>query len=99
MPMNATVAIKTPQSVAPPALPDRAAIEAAAEFLRPIVPPTPQYVWPQVAAAFGSEVWIKHENHSPIGAFKARSVATYFRALMEREPGCRGVVTAPRGNH
>jgi threonine dehydratase len=99
MPMNAINALKTPPSVAAPALPDRTAIEAAAEFLRPIVPPTPQYVWPQVAAAFGTEVWIKHENHSPIGAFKARSVATYFRALMEREPGCRGVVTATRGNH
>ncbi|MEO8061307.1 MAG: threonine dehydratase [Pseudomonadota bacterium] len=97
--MNATNAMKIPQSVAAPALPDRAAIEAAAEFLRPIVPPTPQYVWPQVAAAFGAEVWIKHENHTPIGAFKARSVATYFRALTEREPGCRGVVTATRGNH
>jgi threonine dehydratase len=99
MPMNAPIAMKTQQSVPAPALPDRAAIEAAAEFLRPIVPPTPQYVWPQIAAAFGTEVWIKHENHSPIGAFKARSVATYFRALMEREPRCRGVVTATRGNH
>jgi threonine dehydratase len=81
------------------ALPDRAAIEAAARFLESLVPPTPQYVWPQVAAAFGAEVWLKHENHTPIGAFKARSGATYFRKLMEREPGCRGVITATRGNH
>lgn len=99
MPMNAINALQNPPSVAAPSLPDRAAIEAAAEFLRPIVPPTPQYVWPQVAAAFGTEVWIKHENHSPIGAFKARSVATYFKAFLEREPDCRGVVTATRGNH
>ena len=99
MPMNAINAIKSPQSAAAPSLPDRAAIEGAAEFLRPIVPPTPQYVWPQVAAAFGTEVWIKHENHSPIGAFKARSVATYFKAFLQREPDCRGVVTATRGNH
>ncbi len=84
--------------VAPP-LPDRAAIEDAAGFLRDLVPPTPQYVWPRVAAEFGAEVWLKHENHTPIGAFKARSVAVYFRELLRREPGVRGVVTATRGNH
>jgi threonine dehydratase len=89
-------------SPAPPpsaALPGREQIEAAARFLAPLVPPTPQYAWPQVAAAFGTEVWLKHENHTPIGAFKARSAAVYFRQLMEREPACRGVITATRGNH
>jgi len=95
--MNANAANPlTPETFA---LPDRAAIEAAARFLEPLVPPTPQYVWPQVAAAFGTEVWLKHENHTPIGAFKARSGAMYFRKLMEREPACRGVITATRGNH
>jgi len=83
----------------PPQLPDGATIEAAARFLAPLVPPTPQYLWPQVAAAFGTEVWLKHENHTPIGAFKARSAAIYFRELMQREPGCPGVITATRGNH
>jgi threonine dehydratase len=82
-----------------PALPDSAAIEAAAQFIGTLVPPTPQYVWPQIAAAFGAEVWLKHENHTPIGAFKARSAAMYFQRLMQREPGCRGVITATRGNH
>jgi len=86
-------------AAAAPALPGRAAIEEAARFLAPLVPPTPQYVWPQVAEAFRAEVWLKHENHTPIGAFKARSAATYFRALMQREPGCPGVITATRGNH
>jgi threonine dehydratase len=87
-------------TVAPGAvLPAREQIEAAAGFLAPLVPPTPQYQWPQLAAAFGTEVWLKHENHTPIGAFKARSAGTYFRRLMEREPGCRGVITATRGNH
>ena len=62
-----------------PALPGRDAIESAARFLAPLVPPTPQYLWPQVAAAFGTEVWLKHENHTPIGAFKARSGAMYFK--------------------
>ncbi len=82
-----------------PSLPDAASIDDAAEFLRALVPPTPQFVWPQIAAAFGAEVWLKHENHTPIGAFKARSVAVYFRELLAREPGIRGVVTATRGNH
>jgi threonine dehydratase len=80
-------------------LPDRDAIEAAAEVLRALVPPTPQYLWPQVAQAFGAHVWIKHENHTPIGAFKARSAAIYFHKLMQRLPGSRGVITATRGNH
>src|SRR5688572_32153719 len=80
-------------------LPGREEIEAAARFIAPLVPPTPQYAWPQVAAAFGAEVWLKHENHTPIGAFKARSAATYFHKLMEREPTCPGVITATRGNH
>src|SRR5689334_9708966 len=87
-------------SLLPPAvLPDRIAIEAAAETLRPLVPPTPQYDWPQVSAAFGTEVWIKHENHTPIGAFKARSASMYFDQLLKRAPDTRGVITATRGNH
>src|SRR5688572_6761102 len=91
--MNAALSVITP------ALPDRAAIESAARFIATLVPPTPQYVWPQVAAAFGAEVWLKHENHTPIGAFKARSAAMYFQKLMQREPDCAGVITATRGNH
>jgi threonine dehydratase len=80
-------------------LPDREAIEAAAEVLRALVPPTPQYLWPQVAQAFAANVWIKHENHTPVGAFKARSAAVYFQKLMQHQPGVRGVITATRGNH
>jgi threonine dehydratase len=97
--MNAVNPIASATLPAAPALPDRAAIETAAHFLATLVPPTPQYVWPQVAAAFGTEVWLKHENHTPIGAFKARSAAMYFQRLLQREPDCRGVITATRGNH
>src|SRR5688572_32631235 len=88
-------------SAPPPSfdLPDREAIESAAEILRTLVPPTPQYLWPQVAQAFGAHVWIKHENHTPIGAFKARSAAIYFHKLMQQLPESRGVITATRGNH
>jgi threonine dehydratase len=95
--MNAALEHASP--LPPPVLPDRAAIEAAAETLRPLVPPTPQYDWPQVSAAFGTQVWLKHENHTPIGAFKARSAAMYFNELLKREPATRGVITATRGNH
>jgi threonine dehydratase len=95
--MNA--AMNDSAALPPAILPGRAAIEVAAQLLRPLVPPTPQYVWPQVAAAFGAEVWLKHENHTPIGAFKARSATTYFNELLKREPGARGVITATRGNH
>ena len=82
-----------------PPLPDAAAIDDAARFLADLVPATPQFCWPQVSEAFGAEVWLKHENHTPIGAFKARSVAVYFRELLKRDPEVRGVVTATRGNH
>jgi threonine dehydratase len=97
--MSAANVTTPPETFAPPALPDRAAIESAAQFIATLVPPTPQYIWPQVAAAFGAEVWFKHENHTPIGAFKARSAAMYFQKLLQREPDCRGVITATRGNH
>jgi len=97
--MNAANTMTPLPAFESPALPDRAAIESAGQFIATLVPPTPQYVWPQVAAAFGTEVWLKHENHTPIGAFKARSAAMYFQKLMQREPACRGVITATRGNH
>jgi threonine dehydratase len=93
--MNAQTAVTWPA----PALPDRAAIEAAAAELLPLMPSTPQYQWPQVTQAFGTDVWIKHENHTPIGAFKARSTALYFSKLLQRAPATRGVITATRGNH
>ena len=96
--MNASIA-DMHETLRAPALPGREAIEAAARYLAPLVPPTPQYAWPQVVAAFGTEVWLKHENHTPIGAFKARSGAMYIKQLVEREPGCPGVITATRGNH
>jgi threonine dehydratase len=97
--MNAHLSMSSAALPRAPSLPDTKAIADAAEFLRELVPPTPQFVWPQVAAAFGAEVWFKHENHTPIGAFKARSVAIYFRELLRRDATVSGVVTATRGNH
>ncbi len=63
------------------------------------MPPTPQYAWPLLRERVGCEVWLKHENHTPIGAFKVRGGLTYFAGLREIDPGCKGVITATRGNH
>lgn len=74
-------------------------LEAAVLLVRTIVPPTPQYAWPLLARRAGAEVWVKHENHTPIGAFKVRGGVVYLDALMKRQPNIKGVVTATRGNH
>lgn len=80
-------------------LPDLASLEAAARTVHAAMPPTPQYVWRLLAEALGTEAWLKHENHTPVGAFKIRGGLTYFEALRQREPNCPGVVSATRGNH
>ena len=80
-------------------LPDRAALDDAARTVYAAMPPTPQYVWPLLAEALGAQAWLKHENHTPVGAFKLRGGLTYFDALRRREPGCAGVVSATKGNH
>jgi threonine dehydratase len=71
----------------------------AADLIYRHMPPTPQYVWPLLAKRIGAEVWVKHENHTPTGAFKVRGGFVYIDALMQREPATRGVVSATRGNH
>ena len=63
------------------------------------VPPTPQYVWPLLAGQLGAEVWVKHENHTPTGAFKVRGGLVYAERLRTGRPGVKGIVSATRGNH
>lgn len=82
-----------------PALPSLAEIEAAAERIRPFVPPTPAHLWPRLSAAAGAEVWVKHENHTPVGAFKVRGGLIYLDELRRAEPDVRGVIAASTGNH
>ena len=65
-------------------LPDLAAIEAAANLIRPVVPPTPQILWPLLSQRAGAEVWVKHENHTLIGAFKIRGGLVYMHELKRR---------------
>lgn len=76
-----------------------AGLDAALAIVRGVLPPTPQQRWPLLDAALGASVWVKHENHTPVGAFKVRGGLVYFDALRRREPRCRGVISATRGNH
>jgi threonine dehydratase len=78
---------------------DLATLEAAAGLVHRVVPPTPAYCWPLLSRRMGAEVWVKHENHTPIGAFKLRGGLVYLDDLKRREPQISGVVTATRGNH
>jgi len=71
----------------------------AAEVVRRRVPPTPQYPWPLLAEAVGAEVWVKHENHTPTGAFKVRGGLVYAERLRAERPQVRGIISATRGNH
>ncbi len=80
-------------------LPDLRSLQAAAELVYRAMPATPQYAWPLLQGRVGAELWVKHENHTPTGAFKVRGGLSYFDALRRREPGCTGVISATRGNH
>lgn len=74
-------------------------IENAAQIVYGAMPPTPQYAWPLLARRTDCEVWVKHENHTPTGAFKVRGGLVYMERLTRRSPGLRGVASATRGNH
>lgn len=74
-------------------------IEAAADLIHSELQPTPQIEWPLLSEAAGAEVWVKHENHLPTGAFKIRGGITFIDWLMKSRPDCAGVATATRGNH
>ena len=78
---------------------DLADIEAALPIVRTGVPATPQYAWPLLQAATGVEVVVKHENHTPIGAFKARGGLVYLDRLRRARPDLAGIVSATTGNH
>lgn len=80
-------------------LPTKSEIERAAETVYTAMPPTPQYVWPLLCEAAGTTVWVKHENHTPIGAFKVRGGLAYMAELHRTRPAVTGVVAATRGNH
>jgi threonine dehydratase len=78
--------------------PSLASLESAAALVYESMPPTPQYRWPLLESRVGTEIWVKHENHAPTGAFKVRGGLVYFDDLC-RTGKPAGVVTATRGNH
>jgi threonine dehydratase len=80
-------------------LPSLAEIEQAQQLVYRYMPPTPQYTWPLLNERLGVEAWVKHENHSPVGAFKIRGALVYMDWLKRTQPGITGVVAATRGNH
>jgi threonine dehydratase len=76
-------------------LPTLEELESAAQIVYRHMPPTPQYRWPLLCEHAGTEVWLKHENHTPVGAFKLRGGLVYFSQLEK----VKGVIAATRGNH
>lgn len=74
-----------------------AELEDAHELIAHQVPPTPQYRWPLLCERLGTEIWVKHENHTPTGAFKVRGGIVYLDDLAKQ--GVTGIATATRGNH
>ena len=89
----------TPVSLAATLLPSIEEIKAAQKLVYEVMPPTPQIVWPLLCERLGTEVWVKHENHTPIGAFKARTAIVYAAELLAKSNDITGFVTATRGNH
>src|SRR5437763_2613315 len=80
-------------------LPSLDEVHEAQELIYSIMQPTPQLSWPLLNQRLGTNIWVKHENHTPIGAFKARTAIMYVDALLKREKAIRGLITATRGNH
>ncbi|MEE9322288.1 MAG: threonine dehydratase [Granulosicoccus sp.] len=77
----------------------RSELAAATELVHQHMPATPQYVWPTLCNRTGTTVWVKHENHTPTGAFKVRGGITFIDWLKRTHPEVQGIITATRGNH
>ncbi len=80
-------------------LPGPAEIHEAQSIIYRYMPATPQYSWPLMNQRLGTEVWVKHENQTAVGAFKLRGALVYVDWLKRTRPDIRGVVAATRGNH
>ena len=73
-------------------------LETAQRIVYAAMPPTPQYAWPLLKEETGAEVWVKHENHTPTGAFKVRGGLVHM-ALRKKRGEMNGIISATRGNH
>lgn len=74
-------------------------IVRAAELVHDKLGRSPQICWPLLSQRLGVETWVKHENHLPTGAFKARGGIAYVERLRREQPAAQGVIAATRGNH
>jgi len=74
-------------------------LESVIPIVRASVPPTPQYTWPLLRVRTGVEVIVKHENHTPVGAFKVRGGLVHLDRAKRERPQLRGIISATRGNH
>jgi threonine dehydratase len=74
-------------------------LESVMPIVRASVPPTPQYAWPLIRARTGVDVIVKHENHTPIGAFKVRGGLVHLERRKREDAGLAGIISATRGNH
>ncbi len=78
---------------------DLAELERASEVVHSAMPPTPAHAWPLLSERLGAHVVVKHENHTPTGAFKVRGGLAYVDRLRRERPETRGLISATRGNH
>src|ERR1700727_1722804 len=74
-------------------------LEQAHAIVGAAMPPTPAYAWPLLSERLGASVVVKHENHTPIGAFKVRGGLVYVDRMKRERPKTAGLISAPRGNH
>src|SRR6202021_3207022 len=74
-------------------------LEQAHAIVGAAMPPTPAHVWPLLSKRLGATVTVKHENHTPIGAFKVRGGLVYVERLKRERPQTAGLISATRGNH
>src|SRR6202049_5315326 len=78
---------------------DLSQLERAQEIVAAAMPPTPAYAWPLLSERLGATAIVKHENHTPIGAFKVRGGLVYLDRLKRERPDTVGIISATRGNH
>jgi threonine dehydratase len=95
-PVASTLEIKDTVAEGQPSLDG---LESAAALIYKSMPPTPQYRWPLIEARVGTTVWVKHENHTPVGGFKIRGGLVYVDELCRAGPKPSGLISATRGNH
>jgi threonine dehydratase len=74
-------------------------LEQAHAIVGAAMPPTPAYAWPLLSERLGTTAIVKHENHTPTGAFKVRGGLVYVDALKRERPHTAGLISATRGNH